>query len=78
MPWVLDSALEQYRRDKFVWTANADFGTLKRNPKAWEEELRKGISGHRPMRMGLETQMPRTGMTRIEVDGCCSVLTVPL
>jgi len=41
MQAVLDKAIEQYRRDKFVRDANADFAALKRNKKAWKEELKE-------------------------------------
>jgi hypothetical protein len=41
MQAVLDSAIERYRRERFLHAANADFAALKRNPKAWKEELRE-------------------------------------
>ena len=39
MQAVLDKAIENYRRQKFLDDANAAFATLKSNPKAWKEEL---------------------------------------
>jgi hypothetical protein len=39
MQAVLDKAIECYRRDKFLRDANADFAALKRDKKAWKEEL---------------------------------------
>lgn len=39
MSAVLDKVLEHYRREKFLRGANADFAALKRDPKAWNEEL---------------------------------------
>ena len=41
MQAVLDKAIEHYRREKFLRDANADFAALKRNSKAWKEELRE-------------------------------------
>jgi hypothetical protein len=37
---VLDSAIERLRRERFLHGANADFQALKRDPKAWNGELR--------------------------------------
>ena len=41
MQAVLDRAIEHYRRDKFLRDANADFAALKRDKKAWKEELKE-------------------------------------
>ena len=41
MQAVLDNAIERYRRERFLHAANADFAALKRNPKAWKDELRE-------------------------------------
>lgn len=38
---VLDHAVEIYRRREFLTGLNADFETLKKDPDAWEEELRE-------------------------------------
>ena len=38
MQSILDSALEQYRRERFLHEANSDFARLKKNPKAWGQE----------------------------------------
>ena len=40
MQSILDSAIERYRRERFLRGANADFARLKRDPKAWKQELR--------------------------------------
>jgi hypothetical protein len=40
MQAVLDSAIERYRRESFLRGANADFAALKRDPKAWKQDLR--------------------------------------
>ena len=39
MQAVLDKALEQYRRQRFLEAANADYAALRRNPEAWKGEL---------------------------------------
>jgi hypothetical protein len=41
MQAVLDKAIERYRREKFLRDANADFAALKRNRRAWKEELKE-------------------------------------
>jgi hypothetical protein len=38
---VLDKAIERYRRERFLQSANADFAALKSDPKTWREELRE-------------------------------------
>jgi predicted transcriptional regulator len=40
MQSVLDRALEQYRGEKFLRAANADFAALKQDAKSWKQELR--------------------------------------
>ena len=40
MQAILDSAIERYRRERFLRGANADFAALKSNAKAWKQELR--------------------------------------
>ena len=41
MQAVLDKAIERYRRERFLQSANADFAALKTHPNAWREELRE-------------------------------------
>ena len=36
MQAVLDAAIEQYRRERFLRGANADYAVLRRNQKAWK------------------------------------------
>jgi len=36
---VLTEAIEGHRRTVFLRQMNADFATLRKNPKAWREEL---------------------------------------
>jgi hypothetical protein len=38
---VLERAIEQYRRERFLRAANGDFEALRRDPKAWKAELRE-------------------------------------
>jgi hypothetical protein len=40
MQSVLDRAIEQYRRERFLRAANADFAALKQDAKSWKQELR--------------------------------------
>jgi hypothetical protein len=40
MQSVLDRALERYRRERFLRSANADFAALKQDATAWKQELR--------------------------------------
>lgn len=35
---VLDRAIEQYRRQKFLERINADYAALRADPEAWREE----------------------------------------
>jgi len=41
MQAVLDKVIERYRRERFLYAANADFAAWKNDPKAWREELRE-------------------------------------
>ena len=41
MQAILDRAIERYRRETFLRAANADYAALKRNPKAWKDEMRE-------------------------------------
>jgi type II secretory pathway pseudopilin PulG len=36
---VLEQAIEQYRRQQFLETANQAYIALRNNPEAWQEEL---------------------------------------
>jgi hypothetical protein len=53
MQAVLDRALERYRREKFLRAANADFEALRRDQKAWKEELRERQVWERTLADGL-------------------------
>ena len=39
MQSILDRALEEYRRERFLRAANADFAALKGDGDAWKQEL---------------------------------------
>lgn len=39
MPAVLDKAIEAYRRRRFLEEVNRSYAALRRDPKAWAEEL---------------------------------------
>lgn len=41
MPAILDKAIEHYRRKQFLEGLNEDFARLRRDPKAWQEELKE-------------------------------------
>lgn len=56
MQTILDKAIERYRRDKFVRDANADFAALKRDPKAWREELKERDLWEQTLSDGLDRE----------------------
>ncbi len=39
MQTILDLAIEEYRRQRFLQEANEAYAALRRNPKAWKAEL---------------------------------------
>jgi len=39
MQTILDLALEEYRRQRFLKEANAAYAALRNNPEAWKAEL---------------------------------------
>ena len=41
MQTVLERALEQYRRQKFLEAANKQYASLQANPAAWKQELQE-------------------------------------
>ena len=41
MQAILDRAIERYRREKFLRDANADYAALRKNARAWKEELKE-------------------------------------
>ena len=39
MQTILDEAIDQYQRNKFLDEVNAAYARLRADPKAWKEEL---------------------------------------
>jgi len=39
MQAILDLAIEEYRRQRFLQEANAAYAALRNNPKAWKAEI---------------------------------------
>ena len=39
MQAILDRAIEEYRRQRFLRESNAAYAVLRNNPKKWKEEL---------------------------------------
>ncbi len=39
MQTILDLAIEEYRRQRFLQEANKAYAALRKNPKAWKAEL---------------------------------------
>jgi predicted transcriptional regulator len=54
MQTVLESAIETYRRQKFLETANESFRALQSNTEAWEEELAERQLWNQGLTNGLE------------------------
>ncbi len=50
---VLDKAIEHYRRNGFLHSANGDFAAFKSDPDAWREELRERELWERALADGL-------------------------
>ena len=56
MPAVLDQAIEEYRRRQFLKGLSADFAALRRNPKAWQQELEERTEWDSTLGDGLENE----------------------
>lgn len=56
MQAVLDKAIEAYRRERFLRGANTDFAALRKNRKAWGEELTERKLWRRTLRDGLDEE----------------------
>ncbi len=56
MQSILDRAIEAYRRERFLREANADFAALKKNRKAWREELAERKLWERTLSDGLDDE----------------------
>ena len=53
MQAVLDRAIEQYRRERFLRAANEDYARLRRDKKAWKQELHEREIWDRALADGL-------------------------
>ena len=56
MQTVLEQAVEQYRRRRFLEGLNQDFKALKENPQAWQEELAERALWDNTLLDGAETE----------------------
>jgi len=56
MQEILDKAVENYRRQKFLDDANTAFAALKKNPKAWKEELEEREIWDQTLNDGLDDE----------------------
>ncbi len=54
MQSILHKAIESYRREEFLRAANRDYAALRRNPKAWRDELRERALWERTLADGLD------------------------
>ena len=54
MQAILDEAVEHYQRDKFLDQVNAAYSSLRRDPKAWKEELAERALWEGTLADGLE------------------------
>ena len=54
MPAVLDKAIEEYRRRQFLEGLSADFAALRKDPKAWQQELDERAEWDATLGDGLE------------------------
>ena len=51
---MLDKAVEACRREKFLRDANSDFAVLKKDRRAWREELQERRLWENTLRDGLD------------------------
>jgi len=56
MQLVLDRALEQYRRERFLRAANADFSALRQDDKSWRQELCERVQWEETLGDGLSNE----------------------
>ena len=54
MQAVLDAALEKYRHDIILSQLNEDYAALRKDKKAWKEELKERALWENTLRDGLE------------------------
>lgn len=56
MQSIVEEAIEQYRRRRFLEGLNQDFKTLKEDPEAWQEELAERSLWDNTLLDGVETK----------------------
>jgi hypothetical protein len=56
MQAVLEKAIAEYQRKCFLEGLNADFASLRNNPKAWQEEQEERGAWDRTLGDGLEDE----------------------
>jgi predicted transcriptional regulator len=54
MTVVLEKAIEEYRRLRFLRRVNAEFALLRRNKSAWKQELKERAAWDATLSDGLE------------------------
>ena len=56
MQTILDEAIDQYSRDKFLDEVNAAYARLRADPKAWKQELAERQDWNGTFMDGLENE----------------------
>ena len=56
MQTILDEAIDQYQRDKFLDEVNAAYARLRADPEAWKEELDERQDWNGTLMDGLENE----------------------
>jgi hypothetical protein len=56
MQAILDEAIEQYQRDKFLDQMNAAYASLKSNAKSWKDEEAERALWDRTLQDGIDTE----------------------
>ena len=56
MQTIVEEAVEQYRRRRFLEGLNQDFKTLKEDPQTWQEELEERSLWDKTLLDGVETK----------------------
>jgi predicted DNA-binding protein len=56
MQAVLDEAIEHYQRERFLDEVNAAYATLRKNPKAWKDELAERAAWDKTLTDGLKDE----------------------
>jgi len=51
---ILDKAIERYRRERFLRSANEDYQAVKHGPQAWQQELEERAAWEQSLADGLD------------------------